>query len=272
MIYYVFENVPVGQYFAYVCARNSSGYSAHTDWVTIYVVDTYEITFNANGGTTPTASKTVTYNSTYGTLPTPTKTGYSFKGWYTATSGGTQITNSSKVSITANQILYARWEQITYTISYNLNGGTGSFTNQTYNYGTKVVISDKIPQRDGYKFLGWATTSEGTSVNYKSGDTYEKNTSITLYAVWKAIPYTKTQIVNKNTYSIFNVNCFNADNGVVVMLALYKDGRLMEVQKEVYQGEEVSFASFLDYDTVSVIMIENFLNLKPLSEKEIPKQ
>ena len=51
--------------------------------------NTYTVTFDANGGTTPTASKSVTYNSTYGTLPTPTRTGYTFNGWYTAASGGT---------------------------------------------------------------------------------------------------------------------------------------------------------------------------------------
>lgn len=46
----------------------------------VYTANTYTVNFNANGGSTPTASKTVTYDSTYGTLPTPTREGYTFQG------------------------------------------------------------------------------------------------------------------------------------------------------------------------------------------------
>ena len=73
----------------------------------------YTITFNANGGTVSTSSKVVTYGSTYGTLPTPTRTGsdyiYTFSGWYTAASGGIQITSSSPFYGSSNQTLYAHW-------------------------------------------------------------------------------------------------------------------------------------------------------------------
>lgn len=82
---------------------------------------TYTVTFNANGGNTPNpTSKTVTSGSTYGTLATCTKNtannySYSLKGWYTATSGGTQITSSSTVNISANQTLYAQWKSTLLT-------------------------------------------------------------------------------------------------------------------------------------------------------------
>ncbi len=76
-----------------------------------YTPKTFSVTFNPNGGTTPTGSKTVTYDSTYGTLPTPTYLGYEFLGWFTATSGGTQVTSSTKVSITGNQTLFAHWKK-----------------------------------------------------------------------------------------------------------------------------------------------------------------
>ncbi|GAB6391695.1 MAG: InlB B-repeat-containing protein [Treponematales bacterium] len=55
------------------------------------------------------------------------RTGYTFAGWYTLASGGTQITASTKVTITAAQTLYAHWTAgAAYTITYNLNGGTGA--------------------------------------------------------------------------------------------------------------------------------------------------
>ncbi len=53
-------------------------------------------------------------------LATPTRAGYTFKGWFTATSGGTQITSAT--SITANQTIYAQWTANNYTVTYNYNG------------------------------------------------------------------------------------------------------------------------------------------------------
>ena len=70
---------------------------------------TYTVTFNANGGTCSTASKSVKYSSTYGTLPTPTRSGYNFDGWYTAASGGTKVSSSTTVTATDNHTLYAHW-------------------------------------------------------------------------------------------------------------------------------------------------------------------
>lgn len=69
------------------------------------------VTFDANGGSVGTTSSSVTYGGTYGTLPTPeTRTGYTFNGWYTASSGGTKVTEDTIVTITADQTLYGYWE------------------------------------------------------------------------------------------------------------------------------------------------------------------
>lgn len=89
----------------------------HNKNITYYAVwkaNSYTVTFNSNGGTS-VSSKKVTYNSTYGSLGTPSKTGYTFLGWYTALSGGSQVTTSTKVTITANQTLYAHWTQCPHT-------------------------------------------------------------------------------------------------------------------------------------------------------------
>ncbi len=67
----------------------------------------YTVTFNANGGSCDTQSKTVVYGTPYGELPVPAKVGYTFNGWFT--SDGTEITAESKVSITSNTTLTAQW-------------------------------------------------------------------------------------------------------------------------------------------------------------------
>lgn len=73
-------------------------------------IKTHIIHFNANGGNVSTTSKEVTPGGTFGDLPTPTQSGYTFDGWHTAASGGAQVTASTTVNLSSNQItLYAHW-------------------------------------------------------------------------------------------------------------------------------------------------------------------
>ena len=88
-------------------------------WEDIPVV-TYTITFNANGGSVTPASAVTGADGKLTSLPTATRSGsYSFDGWYTAASGGTQITTAYVFS--ANTIVYAHWTYI------GGGGGGGSY-------------------------------------------------------------------------------------------------------------------------------------------------
>ena len=103
--------------------------TADTTLYAHWTPNTYTVTFNANGGTTPTATKDVTYTSQYGTLPTPTRTGYAFLGWFTDPHNGTQITSSTTVTITAAQTLYAHWEPMSILRISDGNGTMRTITN-----------------------------------------------------------------------------------------------------------------------------------------------
>lgn len=158
-----------------------------TNNITLYAhwtANKYTVKFDGNGGSDPDAIK-VTYDSTYGTLPTPTRTGYKFLGWFTAKTNGTRVKASTKVTITATQQLYAHWQGISVTVSFDSNGGSdvASIT-VTYDgtYGTLPV-----PTRDGYTFLGWFTAkTDGTKV----ADTTKVTATAdqTLYALWEGAP------------------------------------------------------------------------------------
>ena len=140
---------------------------------------------------TKVSTKSVTYASTYGTLPTPTKPGFTFAGWYTAVSGGTQVTSSTTVSTTSNHKLYARWTKATYTLNANANGGSIPTTSGwTIDSGSatasKSVTFDNTygtlptPTKTGYDFTNWknihnygnTSLSAGTA-NYKYFRAYE---------------------------------------------------------------------------------------------------
>lgn len=183
-------------------ARYAPGDNISISWVaddgniTLYAVwaAKYTVTFNANGGTTPTASKEVVNGETYGTLPTPTYTGYNFDGWFTAQTGGTQITSSTTVNLSANQTLWAHWTIKTYTVTFDANGGTTPTASKTVTYGATYGTLP-TPTYAGHSFLGWFTEqSAGTQVT--SSTTVSITADQTLYAHWDIVMCTVTFLVS----------------------------------------------------------------------------
>ena len=76
------------------------------------VITTYKLAFNPRGGKVSPASITVTKEAAYGRLPVPSREGYSFKGWFTAASGGTQIREGEVCRLNANTTVYAQWSKL----------------------------------------------------------------------------------------------------------------------------------------------------------------
>lgn len=72
-----------------------------------------------------------------------------------------------------------------YTVSYDANGGSGAPASQTKNTEETLTISDVIPTRYGYNFIGWAANKDAISAEYQPGDLYTNQNNITLYAVWQ---------------------------------------------------------------------------------------
>lgn len=111
---------------------------------------TYTVTFNANGGNTPSpTSKTVTSGSTYGTLATCTRNDannyrYTFAGWYTAASGGTQVTSSTTVSLSGAQTLYAHWTSTLLTSACGTPTVTVHTSGDNYFYVKSVAGADGV--------------------------------------------------------------------------------------------------------------------------------
>lgn len=86
-----------------------SSNKAHTLYAH-WQVNTVKISFDPNGGSCGESSRTVNQGVKYGDLPVAKRDYYTFKGWYTASSGGTKVTSSSLTG-TSNITLYAQWEK-----------------------------------------------------------------------------------------------------------------------------------------------------------------
>lgn len=146
-----------------------------------------EITFNTNGGTVDKTSFAVFYGQKYGELPIPTREHYSFLGWFTEATEGTEITCESIVEALNNQTLYAHWSRNTYKVNFNANSGSVSTASKNVESGA-MYGELPTPTRTGWKFLGWYTaTSGGTKI---SSDTIVAiNAEQTLYAIWEPLVY-----------------------------------------------------------------------------------
>lgn len=136
----------------------------------------YTVTFQAQGGTVSTGSKEVYFGGTYGTLPEPEKSGYIFQGWYTDSFGGDRITASTKVNISKNHSLYARWEAReigTYsvdTLSYSFSNSRSAF-GYPYGYRIPLTVFQKIfgytsKAKSAYDWMGqWGGSCFGMAMS-----------------------------------------------------------------------------------------------------------
>ena len=172
--------------------------------VTLYAVwrgKQFTINFSSTGGS-PVSSIVRNMNDTIGELPVPTRTGYTFAGWFTSTTGGSQVTSSTRV--TSNMNLYARWNPIKFSIAFNSNGGTGTMANQTVTYGVSQNFTNNKFTKPNYEFVGWNTKSDSSGSSFSDGQVIPMLSStngatIELFAIWSA----------KQTYSI----TYNLDGG-----------------------------------------------------------
>jgi uncharacterized repeat protein (TIGR02543 family) len=153
----------------------------------------YTVTYNANGGTVSPTTSTVNSGSSV-TLPTPSRSGYTFDGWYTATTGGSYIGGAGSTYIpTASIIIYARWTvvQTQYTVTWNNNDGTGNYSQSTGTSGT--VVTAPTPTRSGYTFSYWRNpASGGDPIFVNGGASYTITGNISFWAIWTQAAQNKT--------------------------------------------------------------------------------
>ena len=146
----------------------------------------YAITYNLNGGRNNEANlASYTIESASFILQDASRNGYSFAGWYeNANYTGARITQIAKGSY-GMKSLYAKWNVITYSIEYVLNGGTLSTENPTLYTVEDLPLEIQTPCKDGYFFDGWYETADfsGKCISEIAGEILG---SKILYAKWTA--------------------------------------------------------------------------------------
>ena len=137
-------------------------------------------------------------------ITAPTRTGYTYDGYYTSTGGsGTKIIGSNKKiagannTFTSDSTIYAKWNPITYTVSYSLDKGTHGTSHPTSGtYDTSFTVDNPTKSitvsfdlngtgatatttdiTKSYTFSGWSITGMDTDTHYYGSST-TKDTSI----------------------------------------------------------------------------------------------
>ena len=81
------------------------------------------------------------------------------------------------------------YDELTYTIRFNTNGGEGVFPAEKKYDGMTHYLSYGKPTRSGYEFLGWALNAGAGTAVYQPGGAFDREADTTLYAVWREIRY-----------------------------------------------------------------------------------
>lgn len=134
----------------------------------VWVAEVGVIVYNPMGGTMQETSKVVDVGSAYGTLPTPTMSGWTFTGWFTAETGGTQVTSATIMQSAGNVVIYARWAgpPPTSYVFFNANGGTAAehaLDPRTIAEGSAIGTLPTVT-RENWTFTGWKNAVTGADI------------------------------------------------------------------------------------------------------------
>ncbi len=175
--------------------------TANTDLYARWTAGTYTVTFNKQSGTGGTDSATAIYGSAMPSATAPTRTGYTFTGYWDATTGGNQYYSNAMASLQNwdkpnAATLYARWTGNSYTITFDMQSGSGGTTLTTATYGSPMPTGLTAPTRADYIFTGYWDAPTGGTQYYTDAMTsvrnWDKTSATTLYAQWGGTMYVST--------------------------------------------------------------------------------
>lgn len=248
---------------AYADGASVKNLTANKDGVvTLYAqwkVNSYTLTYDANGGTVSTSSKTLQYGDAFGTLPTPKRDGHRFLGWYTSATGGTKVSEATKIGA-ENTTIYAHWDAYTLSINYHANGaeyfsdydlnnnkelgtinvaGKDIVKVQTVKYGSKLPDYGIL---DGNRFTKTGHTAESSVMVLKDGTSLsviEPYTAIELATKAGKQETFKTEDVSIDIYPKWVINWYS--NRVEHWAWGFRNQEGNNGSKEAYKIDTTSF-------------------------------
>lgn len=161
-----------------------------------YSLETYTLTYVYNNGSNNTKVNYTIEDEVKLLTTTPTRTGHTFAGWYSDT-GFTTPATDLPAGTTGNKSLYAKWTVNTYTITYELDGGTNpadaatsylycDFDGNKHRYADDQITWLPVPTKAGKVFGGWyeEQVTEPDAKKVKGAVLVGEEGNKTYYALW----------------------------------------------------------------------------------------
>lgn len=163
----------------------------YAQWIDedLYLIN-YHNVMNADNSANPDVfSKTTAFS-----LHDITRKGYTFLGWYDAETDGSKVTGWAANSKTDDLDLWAYWSVKTYSVTLNMQSGSGGTASVTAAFDERLP-DVTVPTRDGFEFGGYWTEPNGAGVQYidedgKGTKIWDIDSTSTLHAKWTGVPYT----------------------------------------------------------------------------------
>lgn len=180
----------------------------------------YTITYETNGGAISGEISKYTIEQTV-KLVTPTKANYSFAGWYTDSQFNNRFEGDELVQAWGNKTFYAKWSPKTYTLTFDVNGGT-SIPEQSYVYGVEAEFARKT-RKAGYTFAGWYSDKDltkpfGNKISATvSGD-------LILYAKWAPTEYAISYDTYYGKIVSGEIKTYTTEQEVVLPTSVSREG------------------------------------------------
>ncbi|MBQ8526688.1 MAG: InlB B-repeat-containing protein [Clostridia bacterium] len=242
---------------------------------TVTAPPAYSVTFDANSGSVTTTNATTASDGKLAVLPTPTRSGsYTFNGWFTASSGGTEITTDTVFS--ADTTIYAQWSYTgssgggsrRYTVKFEANGGT-TVANKTVTRNSKVS-EPAAPEKEGYTFMGWFRDEELTSA-YDFESKVTKN--FTIYAKWEKVddeesetPEAPETLEDTDTHNCISLNFADLD-----VNAWYHEDVDYVIENGIFKGiTETTFAPNNKLTRAMLVTVLYRIENEPATNRSIP--
>jgi uncharacterized repeat protein (TIGR02543 family) len=181
-------------YYVWVKAKNAVGTSDFSPVARGKPSAIATVTFDADGGTPATQTRTVESGGSIGisNMPSdPARDGYVFDGWRTGQNGGgTEFTDST--TVTGDRRVYAKWTAIQYTVSFDADGGSPAAQTRMVNSGDSIGDSNMPPDpvKTGFAFDGWYTEQNGGGTPFTASTIVTADSAV--YATWRILQHTVT--------------------------------------------------------------------------------
>lgn len=192
-----------------------SNINAARTFTAVWAIQSYSISYSANGGSGSMSSTTWNYPDS-GTVASNafTRTGYTFAYWIN--SSGNYVAVGTTYS-TSSVSLTAVWTANTGSVYYNGNGNDGGSTaTTTWSYpATSGTVRANGYTRSGYTFVRWNTSSNGNGTDYYPGGSTPGD-GTTLYAIWAVSAvypsFTDTSVLSPATLNVAYSDGVSATN------------------------------------------------------------